>query len=274
MALPRILTYGIRPRLYVILRGGLGNQLHQIAAGVKYVERNNGRVIIYPHIVDNATNPDRRGFFRDIELNELFPKAKIAEANFVEVLILRLVSSWNLKKILIDDDNFFKPLAFPIVILKGWFQSFEYLPRFINFLSLRSSANSNRDQVTIHVRLTDFLKIDVNPLQSIYYQNALSEIQKEVEVNLLRCFSDDIDTAKNLLPGGLTYNFPEILTPYSAPELLTELSNSSFLIASKSSLCWWAANSVTSAGGIVISPWEGATHNPKWVKVSSKTRCQ
>jgi hypothetical protein len=268
----RSLSYGIRPRIYIILRGGLGNQLHQIAAGVKYGENSNGKVIIYPHIVDNAKNPERRGFFRAINLSKLFPTASIAEANFLEVLILRALNSRNFKyisKLVIHDDNFFKQLDNPIVILRGWFQSFDYLPAFINFLSLKTLSDSNCNQVTLHVRLTDFLTIDTNPLQRKYYQNALSVIQKKVDINQIRCFSDDIDGAKGLLPEGLPYNFPETLRPYSAPELLAELANSSFLVTSKSSLCWWAANSVSSGGGIVISPWKGSAHNPEWIKISS-----
>lgn len=270
MRLLRNLSYGIRPRIYIILRGGLGNQLHQIAAGVKFVEKANGKVIIYPHIVDNATNPDRRGFFRDIKLNALFPTANIVETNFLEALILRVLNSKNFKgatKLIVHEANFLTHHAYPFTILKGWFQTFEFIPESIDFLALKTSTISHRDEVTLHVRLTDFLSIDKNPLQSIYYQKALAFIQTQIDVNQLRCFSDDIDGAKSLLPEKVPYSFPEILTPCSAPELLAQLANSSSLISSKSSLCWWAANTVTSSGGIVISPWEDATHRPEWIRI-------
>lgn len=271
MRLSRTLSYGIRPRIYIILRGGLGNQLHQIAAGVKFLEKSNGKVVIFPYIVDHAANLDRRGFFRDVKLNLLFPTATIVESNFVETLILRMLNSKNFKgvgRLIVHDTNFFKHGMYPFTILRGWFQSFDYIPKSVDFLSLRSSSVSTQNDVTIHVRLTDFLSLDISPLQFTYYQKALILIQKQVDVNQFKCFSDDIVGAKDLLPDEVTYSFPEIVTPYSAPELLAELANSSSLISSKSSLCWWAANSVTSGGGIVISPWEGSTHRPEWIKIS------
>ena len=271
MRLSRTPSYGIRPRIYIILRGGLGNQLHQIAAGVKFLEKSNGKVVIFPHIVDNAANLDRRGFFRDIKLSELFPSANIIESNFVESLILRVLNSKNFKgfgKLIVHDANFFNHHTYPFTILRGWFQSFDYIPEFIDFLSLRDSLTSDHNEVTIHVRLTDFLSIDTNPLRFNYYQTALTLIRKQANINQFKCFSDDIIGARNLLPGEVPYSFPEISIPYSAPELLAELASSSSLISSKSSLCWWAANSVTSGGGIVISPWEGSTHRSEWIGIS------
>ena len=270
MRLPRALSYGIQPRIYIILRGGLGNQLHQIAAGVKLAEESNGKVIIFPHIVDNAENPERRGFFRDINLSALFPNAKIAEVDFLEMLVLRAFNSKNFRfasKLVIRDDNFFNHTSFPIKILRGWFQSFDYIPSEINFASLRSATDKRLNEVTFHVRLTDFLSIDLNPLNSSYYKNALTEIRNRVEVKSFRCFSDDINGAENLLPEGVSYDFPEIRVRYSAPTLLAEMANSTSLVCSKSSLCWWAANSVTAVGGIVISPWESSTHNQAWIKI-------
>ena len=125
------------------------------------------------------------------------------------------------------------------------------------------------DDVVLHVRLTDFLTIDSNPLGEVYYFKALSIAMQKMSVGILKCFSDDIENAEKLLPLGFKYEFPEAHGPFSATKLLSRLSNSRILICSKSSLCWWAANSVSANGGVVVSPWIGSTHKSEWLRVKA-----
>lgn len=271
MRLSRLLSYEIEARTYVILRGGLGNQLHQIAAGVKFSERRGGKVVIYPRIVDTANNLNRRGFFREIELNRLFPQANIRETNRFENAIFRLLNLTDFKYIsrrLISEENFLNPPKRSLCLLKSWFQSFEYVPSQINFLSLIGAENLGATQITIHIRLTDFSDIDLDPLGQVYYSNALSLLHQANIESPLRCFSDDIKKARVLLPKEFEYEFPETHETLSASKLLNKLSASSTLICSKSSLCWWAANAVSAKGGVVISPWTGSTHKTEWLTVN------
>lgn len=245
--------------------------MHQIAAGVKFAEARMGKVILFAHIVDHSLNPDRRGFFREIDLVSLFPGVDICETNTIETLVLRGLNSRKFhifKKIIVDEENFLMQKKFLIAILKGWFQSFDYMPAKMNFKTLKSVANSNPGKITVHIRLTDFLTIDTNPLNSTYYQTALSILDIRRDVDDIRCFSDDIQGAKSILPPGYHYNFPEINAPITAPKLLADLANSTKLVCSKSSLCWWAANCVSESGGLVVSPWEGSVHSSSWISTN------
>ncbi len=272
MRLLRNLSYVIRPQIYVILRGGLGNQLHQIAAGVKFAEERGQRIAIFPHIVDTAKNIDRRGFFREIDLAGLFPGVIIRETNLVEDVVLRLLNIGNFRCVsrwIVSEDNFMNPLGSQFFLLRGWFQSFDYIPNRVNYLALRRSGKSAANQITVHVRLTDFLTIDSNPLGLDYYTNALLKLNPSLTKFDLRCYSDDMEKAKTMIPFDCIYDFPEKVKALSASELLSHLSWSEIIICSKSSLCWWAANSVSSSGGIVISPWEGSTHKTEWLRINS-----
>jgi hypothetical protein len=271
MRLSRNLSYGMKPRIYVILRGGLGNQLHQIAAGVKFAEGRGGNLAIFPHIVDTANNVERRGFFREIDLTRLFPGTNIRETNFIEGVLLRFFNLTNFKYIslrLISELNFSAPPFGYVYFLRDWFQSFEFIPSQIDYEALKNMEHSEDKHITLHVRLTDFLTNDSDPLGREYYTNAMLLLNQTLSQKYLRCFSDDIDNALALIPHGYQYEFPEKHGALSASQLLRQLSSSSVLICSKSSLCWWAANSVSASGGVVVSPWHGFTHKDEWLRVS------
>lgn len=271
MFLSRVVSYAIKPRIYVILRGGLGNQLHQIAAGVHLAEKNGGKLIIFPHIVDTAKNHDRRGFYKKIDLLGLFPKIKIYEVNRLEDLVLRVVNRVSLQRFqkrIISEINFFNVSSYRIILMVGWFQSHEYLPNDIDFTKLVDSLLKNKKETKLHVRLTDFLDIDKHPLDGLFYKEALEKVQEKYNFSNVICFSDDIPKAIKILPPSFAYVFPEIENSLEANELLRVLSSSYALICSKSSLCWWAANAVSAQGGVVISPWTGSTHKAEWLTVN------
>ena len=272
MLLSRVVSYAIKPRIYVILRGGLGNQLHQIAAGVHLAEKNGGKLFIFPHIVDTAENHDRRGFYKKIDLSGLFPKIKIYEVNRIEDLVLRAmnrVSLQRFQKRIISEINFFNASPYKIILIVGWFQSYEYLPEDIDFTKLVDPLLKSKKETRLHVRLTDFLDIDKHPLDGLFYKEALKKVQGKHNFSNVICFSDDIPNAIKILPPSFAYIFPEIENSLEANELLRVLSSSHALICSKSSLCWWAANAVSSEGGIVVSPWTETAHNSAWLKIEN-----
>ena len=255
----------------MVLRGGLGNQLHQIAAGASVAERHNGKVVIFPHIVDSANNPERRGFFRLIDLDGLFPGIPVKEVNTIERLFLR---AWNKKYLpcldsfIVSEFNFRNLEKKKMFLVCGWFQGFEYLPTCINFSKISNLSKSKPAGLNVHVRLTDFLQNDSNPLDSKYYREALTIASSKLQVLTISCFSDDIPTASKLLPSNFIYNYPEKISQLNPAELLVQLANCEILICSKSTLCWWAANVVQSAGGLVISPFSNSAKSTKWIKIS------
>ena len=272
MSPSRVLSYAIKPRIYVILRGGLGNQLHQIAAGVHLAEKNGGKLFIFPHIVDTAKNHDRRGFYKKIDLSGLFPNIEIYEVNRIEDLVLRAMNRLSLRRFqkrIVSEKNFFSVSPYKIILIVGWFQSHEYLPEEIDFTKLADPLLKSKKETKLHVRLTDFLDIDKHPLDELFYKEALKKVQGKHKFSNVICFSDDIPNSIKILPPSFAYIFPEIENSLEANELLRVLSSSYALICSKSSLCWWAANAVSSRGGIVVSPWAEKARNSAWLKIDN-----
>lgn len=274
MMLSQVISYAIKPRIYIVLRGGLGNQLHQIAAGVRLAEVHNSKVIIFSHIVDTAINPDRRGLFRDVNIVGLFPNVEFRVTNPIENLLLRLANRYSFKffkKLVVSDQNFHQLKNYRISILRGWFQSNKFLPSLINFAKVIRTQKEDLHELSIHIRLTDFLTIDPNPLKLAYYNGAIDNLEKKNIANVISCFSDDLHGAQEFLPANLKYDFPELNGSLNSYELLVELASSKVLIASKSSLCWWAALCVVSNGGKVISPLECPFPSDQWVQLNPST---
>lgn len=255
-------------KVFLVLRGGLGNQLHQIAASVAIAEKHEATVVIFPHIVDTALDTTRRGYFRDFNLTGIFPSAPIREATAFESVLIRTllkIGLRRLRKFWILEENFFSFKARNFMFIQGWFQSFLHLPSLVEFQAFQLNGDSRHESTAIHVRLTDFKNIDPDPLTQNYYKNALRVIAKKgVEID---SYSDDIEGAKIMLSGLGSFNYPESESFMSPSELLRRIGSSKNLICSRSSLCWWAANLVSSRGGLVISPWKDSAHNPQWVSI-------
>jgi hypothetical protein len=267
----RVLSYAIKPRIYIILRGGLGNQLHQIAAAVKYSEKSTHRIKIYPHIVDNDLNPSRRGFFREIDLSRVFNNSKIYEVNKWELISLRIILRYLpsiTRHIEVNEEKFDSKIFFPVKVMRGWFQSFDFLPENLDVNALVEKSDLNSKSLTIHVRLTDFLLIDNHPLDAVYYTSAYKTVMKENLPDTVHCYSDDIPSASHLLKEIPNLCFPEKDELLPPNLLLAHLASSINLICSKSSLCWWAALIVSRNGGHVISPWVDSTHDSKWLRIA------
>ena len=263
----------IKPRVYVIIRGGLGNQLHQIAAGVRFAENRQGKLIIYSEIVDHAINPERRGFFRRLPLQTIFSSTLIREVNWIEKNLLRLFFKFSLKTkhvVHVNEENFENYFATEkIFLIRGWFQSHEFLPKTLSIKDLGKQPNNQTAGIVIHIRLTDFTDIDKDPLKEKYYRNALEIIGDKTLTNLIECYSDDLMTAKSMLSWLPNKYFPENRKKLDPVELLQCLSDTNLLISSRSSLCWWAGLVVIANGGTVISPFQSFIDNSKWITVST-----
>ena len=256
------------PKVFLVLRGGLGNQLHQIAASVSIAEKHGATVVIFPHIVDTALDATRRGYFRDFNLIGIFPSAPIREATSIESLLIRTllrIGFRRLKKFWIVEENFFSFKARNSMFIQGWFQSFRHLPSLVDFSAFQLRGDLSNETIAVHVRLTDFKNIDSDPLTRTHYEKALGVIAKENTQT--QAYSDDIEGAKKMLSGLGSFDYPENDGLMSPSELLRRLGSSKSLVCSRSSLCWWAANIVSTRGGLVISPWKESAHNRQWISI-------
>lgn len=104
-----------------------------------------------------------------------------------------------------------------------------------------SIIESENKGCSLHVRLTDYKYIDKNPLGAAFYKEALEllGVKSHEPINV---FTDDIIEAKTLVNslGSYRFVFPEEEQSLNSEDLLLRLSASESLIASRSSLCWWA----------------------------------
>ncbi len=264
-------SYANWPRVYVILRGGLGNQLHQIAAAVAFANKLGNHVRVFSDIVDHANNPTRRGFYKKLELRKVFYTVKLEETNRIETFLLKIFNRLNhpiLNSLIISEKQFhldIKPR--PIFVIKGYFQSNEFLPMKFNLTHLTHVAELKTGSVVIHIRLTDFSEIDSNPLDSDYYLRAINWIKNNYNIDKIICYSDDLPSAREMLHSLTDVEYPEEVQELSPNQLLSRLSDAEFLICSRSTLCWWAAQIVSQKGGLVISPWAEKVHSLKWFQV-------
>ncbi len=265
----RILPHVLKLRTYLILRGGLGNQLHQIAAGVRLSEQRGGVLKVYSGVVNSSINEKRRSSWEGLPLEQVFPSVRIFEVNSFEKLILRIVNQKFQRvfaRLFVSESNFDTNSRLPVLFIKGYFQALEYLPRIVNFKRFIDKSTPRYDSINIHVRLTDFANIDSSPLGSSYYQNALSQLELIGVQSQINCWSDDVIEAQKLLSFNASIHYPERQENMSATELLSALSKSNFLISSRSSLSWWASQIVTDYGGTVVSPFGDNAHNPRWLR--------
>ena len=259
------------PKIYVILRGGLGNQLHQIAAGVAISESVGGEVRIFSHIVDTANNHTRRGYFRNLKLDEVFTSSRMQEVNYFENLFLRVMNRLDyryLEKFVINEQSFHNfNHSLNAYLIRGWFQSHEYLPKVFNAGNFLDVRHLNSQTLSIHVRLTDFSSIDSDPLGSSYYKSAILRAESLSDINSFECFSDDIPGALRILGNSYSFFFPEEEAELRPDELLLRMAQNQFIICSRSSLSWWAAQIVSANQGTVFSPWNGNVNNSSWISV-------
>lgn len=258
-------------RVVVHLRGGIGNQLFQSAAGMYFAD-----YLRVPLVLDKTTvaihdenNPaDISGFsrFRDITRNShKFQR-------FLRVLLIKCcnsllnvdVSSFGIKQIG-EYDHVTR--IFRSIHLSGYFSDFHYADS-INFnkLDLELNHESNwylkmkkeldsEPTIAMHVRRGDFL---TNPthygiLSSEYYLGALSNFPENLSNYRIWVFSDDPNLAQIELKSSLrqrtTYIIPD--GDSNALESFLLISKSNAVIVANSTFSLWAAYLNTDAKFVV-----------------------
>lgn len=241
----------------------------------KLIDLHGGKGRIFSHVVDNADNLSRRGYWRFLFEQGMFKKYDIRECNFIEELSVRFLRKYGKNLILqrqVSERNYYDWHTKQILFLEGYFDEKQYFAKEINLSILHQSQQIKKFSrlINIHIRLTDYVGIDEFQPNVIYYERAI--LKSEVGKNdLVRVFSDDIKEAKSMLAQAskkIKFEFPEELKSLNAYELLRELSNSDMLICSRSSLCWWAAVAVLQKGGKVITPWSDVKNLEGFIHIS------
>lgn len=229
--------------IYVILKGGLGNQFFQISKGIEEVSGNLDHLFIVDtsYIFDSKRTPAYELFFSNLN------KSSILNRLLMLPLSLAILSRNVIFKRWVGTDE---SSADSNYILSGYFQNYLGTARFSELLkkSVLDRCRVSNSYPTLHVRRTDFFKHEVlveeyTKVMLPYYKRVIKQYFKEHkhEERKVYIVSDDLDGAIiDLL--ALDLNVELIPAPtHSMYEDFVFLSQAETLICSNSTFCWWAA---------------------------------
>lgn len=124
--------------------------------------------------------------------------------------------------------------------------------------------NERKKSLLVHIRLTDYLQ-NFEVVKAEYYERALDYSWSPDKYDLITLFSDDPESAFAIFPA--TYQEFLVLaenSKYSAVEILEKMRMASGFIIANSSFSWWAARLSHTPTPLVIAPvpWFGKDVTP------------
>jgi hypothetical protein len=261
----------------VFLRGGLGNQLFQYAAGFALSERTGAELVIDSSLLPIVSHEKNGVLHRPEEISSFRHKGTIARdeetsvtrnQNFARLLqlermvgdtfgstalrILGSVASENR-----DLRGYFSKLKIPARINSycahpDFFASradelrtqIYSLSQPSEFYLTHESRVENEQPIGLHFRLGDYQKLEniYGRLTSNYFEKALLETSHKDEKQNLWVFSDEPDKAKEILGIKFQNSYYVPSNASSRPlESLILLSKMKRKVLSNSTFSWWAA---------------------------------
>lgn len=272
---------GMRKKSLLIfkLRGGLGNQLFQIA-GVSNISHGlNFNILFYDG--DVRMNPrDKLGAASlEFEIYKLFPKNIIIYrpdllANHL-IKALKRINSFNSLLQVVDLDYQLPNSEISVTIAQGYLQNVDHILK-IEPTTLDQVFNVS-DGITVgpnlcvmHIRGSDALRHSEMTLNASYYREALFRLGVK-DGDTIDVFTDDPVHAKRICSqlNQYTFNFLEDQKSFTPAVLLLQLSMYKKIICSKSTLCWWAAylSHSRNIDSEVISPWVDKLKVDGWIAI-------
>ena len=250
----------------VHIKGGLGNQLFQIAAAYAYAKKEKGIL----HILHKEHNGDRPVYWETV-LHRVKP--------YLVQSIPPHMIHWN--EVLPTMYHSIPPLTSQGVLLDGYRQTSNYFYNYeiqqelrelfapssalMNEMSARYSfLLENKDRVVVvHARRTDYLRnqhmIDFHgPLSSSYYKEAIQKMKEKVKDPIWLLTSDDnrywMEIEKEL-----DIHAPVILMNESDIHTFALLQQFQHVIMSNSTFIWWCVWMADAKHVIAPSKWFGPT---------------
>jgi hypothetical protein len=231
-----------------VRKGGLGNQMFQVAAAVVYAKETYRRIIL-PDEFYNSHNPTKQDYAESIFREFIHRLNRPLDQHAIDQLILTGFLQH-------PGEPGFEDWS-PIdlsgnILLHGYFQNYPPIGRHEDavrsvFLSglgnYRAHLRHSSDRVGIHVRRGDYLKpsiSDVLPVQPLsYYQEAIHRFPRDTTEFYI--FSDDLDWCKEQeifqqLP---EKTFVEESNELKALAMMTTCTRG--MICANSSFSWWGA---------------------------------
>ena len=186
----------------IMLRGGLGNQLFQVTAGVHFAIRNSTDLLINDSAIIRHQDISRRSWIREFNLQSMFQKENISWTNPRYSMLHNWRERLFRKKILGEEDLLSRDFHGKNFAIYDWFQSSKYLPAQgiklkrldISNLSRRTvvfatDIESDKQIGAIHIRLGDFKETSWGILPTSWYRKSVIKLL-EHDVQELHCYSE------------------------------------------------------------------------------------
>lgn len=267
--------------IIVQLKGGLGNQLFQYAAGLSLATMHGVEVKVD---ISALKKPDEEiGTARNFELQHIkVPPAiatqaeidEVVKKNAVTIAFQKLLPPYQ-RKVYKEasfnfDPNFYK--AGSHLYLKGYRQSEQYFynikERVRSTLALRDQLTSHLEDTTkelqsvnsvsVHIRRGDYTDVKVTDYHGMlpyqYYQSAIQYIQAKIEKPLFYIFTDDVKWVKENMPFPASSKYISENVTKSHYEDFYLMSRCRHEIIANSSFSWWAAWMNPNINKLVIAP--------------------
>jgi len=244
----------------LLIRGGFGNQLFQIA-GLHYFSKLLNFVPIVCDLEKVAAMPHGR----TKELDSIVSENQVLSRHFyclsrLEVFFTRgflgLLKPLKLLRVMHEEEfSSAKIASLPnLFFIQDYFQKPAYLQSIskeclctakqllVNETIPQKLVNSKGLRCLIHIRLTDSHDRSDTFLNKTTLRKILQKLTRDRDVISIHCISDDLLGAQTLLKSielDCEIEFLEHSRKFEALELLRLFSKYDFIISSRSTLCWW-----------------------------------
>ena len=252
-------------RIELALRGGLGNQLFQVAGGIHYAKEFNSTLSVDDSALRKHPDPTRRNWIKKIHLNNFF--STDVKIDFRKIYLPQPMENFRLsRRSSFSEEQIIQASRFaPRMRISGYFQN----SRYIRIADLQSVADVKRpllnsisdNSAGIHIRLGDYLAHDW-ALPMAYYEEAI-DVMLEYRCTQIHVYSDSPTIVQQFLKDKfptVRFEFPESENVLNPLELLYRLSSYRRFISSNSTLAWWSSVINISEKDFLIQPevWRGS----------------
>lgn len=212
-----------------IYRGGLGNQLFEVAAGYVLAQKNGDTYAINPNL-----------------------HAEYGQGNhiraYLDTIFKKVPKTDHKGSVLYKEPQFaYTEIEYkPDLLLDGYFQSEKYLEGFRGELNELfgydyeglENARYGGPICTVHIRTGDYIhQPNFNVVTPRYFENAMNTVRHDCPDIRFLVISDDLEQAENYIPEGVKVEFLRGDEAHS----LRLMSISDYCIISNSSFSWWGS---------------------------------
>lgn len=269
-------------KIFLGLRGGLGNQLFQYSAGAYFAKKLGATLVIDDSSIHKHTDRTRRAWLKKIDYINTFDFKNVVWMNPSRRFFMRATEKFRSKKVYLDESvmKTTKDLTKDICI-HDWFHDKSYVESLrtqspneehsqkkllLKNRILDGNIPPNKYGAALHMRLGDFKNTRWGTLPSEWYLARVENLM-DLGVQTIDCYSDDLVESKTIIEKwnlGVTFRFPEEKRFYDPHELLYKISLYQIVISSNSSLSWWASYFNQNQDAIILCNWSQKLRLGHW----------